>query len=236
MAVPDELFDGLLLYLQIRDWALEKMKTQPIGGQQLDLEIHQYLYLSNALASVDLVGESYYGKDFRTPAYATDYDKALIAAFDALTRPDLSIAAQEAYAYVRELRNSVVHRGLGSANAGPANESHVFALCPASVVDRAGKNTYRRPWKYVVELAEATTRAFNSVIYAELQKHQFFTSEESKIVSASDVKSAIDTCDAMPDWAKDMAHKTFAQLDLPKLTAEARANLLRNLKIRLGVI
>lgn len=235
MAVRDGLFDGLVLYLQIRDWAFEKMQAHPKGRLALDLEVHQYLYISNALASADFVGETLFGKDFRSPAYETDYERSLIAAFDAAPKSSSSATGREAYAYVRELRNSVVHRGLGSATAGHANDSFVFALCPTSVTDSTGKNTYQSPWKYMVELAIAANLAFNSVIYAELQKRHYFDPENFKIAPLSETLSAIDANDAMPDWAKAMAREAFAKLDYPKLSAKIRDTRLRELKTRLGV-
>ncbi len=126
----ERLLDGLLLYLQIRDWAFEKMKSHPVGAQAIDLEIHQYLYLSNALSATDLVGETLYGKDFRRPPYGTTFDRSLIEAFDMKVGTASQIRGQEAYAFVRELRNSVVHRGLGSATTSHSNQN--FVLCSVS--------------------------------------------------------------------------------------------------------
>jgi len=233
MADYDGLLDGLLLYLQIRDWAFEKMKNHPVGAQAFDLEVHQYLYLSNALSATDLTGETFYGENFRRPAYKTDFDRNLIAAFDTMVGATSSIGGEEAYAYVRELRNSVVHRGLGSAVAGHSNQKFVFALCPSTTTNSSGKKTYRSPWRYIVELAVASNAAFNAVIYSELEKHKFFDLAQQKIAPLSKVMSTIDTCNVMPYWAKTMAREAFTKFDYPKFATEIMITKLRDLKIHL---
>src|SRR5580700_4567000 len=117
MATPKTPPTGLQLYLQIRNWAFEKMKTVSPGSALLDMEIYHHLYFSNALAAIDLVGEAFYGKDFRRPAYQTGYERDVIDSFDSAlgSAKNPGITGKQAYAYVRELRNSVVHRGIDSA-------------------------------------------------------------------------------------------------------------------------
>jgi hypothetical protein len=51
MIERNKLLDGLLLFTPIRVYAFEKMKTHPRGWVALDLEVHQYLFISNAPAS-----------------------------------------------------------------------------------------------------------------------------------------------------------------------------------------
>jgi hypothetical protein len=236
MATPNTLPDGLHLYLQIRNWAFERMKTVPRGSPLLDMEIYHYLYLSNALAAIDLVGETFYGKGFRNPAYETDYERSLIAAFDSAlmsTPKNPGKSGKEAYAYVRELRNSVVHRGLDSATAGHANADHVFALCPATVHDLAGKNTYSCPCKYMVELGELSNLAFNPVIYEELDKRRVFDSNPPP-VNEQDAIDFLNSSNAMPDWAKAMAREAFTKIDFPRVAAEVATTRMRELKALLG--
>ncbi len=231
MTIPDTVPDGLHLYLQIRNWALEKMHTAPRGAPLIDMEIYHYLYLSNTLAAIDLVGETFHRQDFRKPPYENNYERDIITAFDsALKNPGMT--GKEAYAYVRELRNSAVHRGLDSAAAGHSNDHHVFALCPATVNDLNGKNTYRCPCKYMVELGELTNLVFNTVIYEELDRRQAFESGPPQ-VSQQDALDFLNSSDAMPDWAKGMAREAY-QIDFRRVVAEAATTRMRELKILLG--
>ncbi len=228
--------ERLDLYLEIRNWAFEKMKACPRGSPVLDMEIYHYLYFSNGLAAVDLVGEVFYGRDFRRPAYGTDYERSLSAAFDfglARVPKHKGKAGTEAYAYVRELRNSIVHRGLDSAAAGHATDDLVFALCPAEVRDFAGNNAYSSPCTYMVELAELANVAFDKVVDEELCKYRVFESGPPQ-VTAQDLIDFLKSSDAMPDWAKTMASQAFTSMDCQKIVAESSAATMRKLKALLG--
>jgi len=235
MGTPDTFIDGLRLYLQLRDWALEKMKAVPVGSQPLDIEVYQYMYLANALGACDLVGETFYGSDFRKPAYETPYDKAVIQAFDQVVVSTSQVRGKEAYGYVRELRNSVVHRGLGSAMAAHANDQFVFALCPPKVTNVNGKGTFRAPWKYMPELAAASTVAINTVIAAELGGRGTLEAYEATIAPLSDVLKFIDDSEAMPDLVKGMARQAFSSGNYDDWARQAMGGIVKELKTRLGI-
>jgi len=47
--------DGLMWYLETRNWAFEKIKACPVGSHLLDIRMHHYLYFSNLFGGVDLV-------------------------------------------------------------------------------------------------------------------------------------------------------------------------------------
>jgi hypothetical protein len=227
---------GLDLYLEIRNWALEKMSACPRGSPVVDMEIYHYLYFSNGLSAVDLVGEAFYGKRFRERPYETDCERSLVAAFDfglATVPKYQGKAGREAYAYVRELRNSIVHRGLDSAAVGHATDDLVFALCPTTVHDFTGNNAYSSPCKYMVELAELSNVAFDKVVDEELCKHQVFESGPPQ-VTAQDLIEFLKSSDAMPDWAKTMASQAFLSIDCQKIVAEASTARMRKLKALLG--
>jgi hypothetical protein len=50
--------DGLLWYLETRNWAFEKLTICPIGSQALDIKMYHYLYFSNLFGAVDLCVKS----------------------------------------------------------------------------------------------------------------------------------------------------------------------------------
>jgi hypothetical protein len=113
-----QFMDGLLWYLKTRNWAFEKIQSMSTGSQQpLDIQMYHYLYFSNLLGAVDYV------RDF---LYSTD----IISNFDMQL-------GRDNYSYIRELRNSVVHRGFNpTALAGVTDENHLFVFCPPVVNDR----------------------------------------------------------------------------------------------------
>jgi hypothetical protein len=89
-------FDGLLWYLETRNWAFEKIKTCPTGSQGLDIKMYHYLYFSNLFGAVDLV---------------RDYIKAIGEKVDFEENIKQGFGNDDDYQYARELRNAIVHRG-----------------------------------------------------------------------------------------------------------------------------
>src|ERR1039458_7400257 len=98
------LFGGLLWYLEARNWAFEKMKASPHGSNVFDLRMHHSLFFVNLTSAVDHVAD--YLKD----------NKANPEAF--IDRIRDGFGKSDDYNYVRELRNSVVHRGFDLSAAG----------------------------------------------------------------------------------------------------------------------
>jgi hypothetical protein len=190
--------------------------------------------VANALGAVDLVGETLHGRDFRSPVYESNFEQSVIRAFESALKlkgldATWSIAA-ETYGYMRELRNSVVHRGLASATAGHAAGSVVVALCPPTVTGKSGAKIHRRPCTYMLEFTELCDLALNSVIYQELETRNGF--DLSQTADKDEVWESVQSSEAMPDWAKAMARQAFAELDWRRLQAElfaARTSQLRRL-------
>ena len=229
-------FGGLFRYLQVRNWAFDQMKTRRIGLPALDSEIHHYLYFANTLAAVDLVGEEFYGTNFlrrQTPLVPTLYEQRLIDGFDLSLVPPLreidGINGAEVYAYVRELRNSMVHRGLGHT-AGHANDEFVFTVCPPVVHNSKGTKTYRRPFRYMVKLGDVCNLAFNAVLYEELDKHDIFDLTRTEMTNVGDILNFLDASEDVPDFAKAMAREVIPKLDFQKISTEMAETRVRQLK------
>ena len=51
------LFEGLLWYLEARNWAFEKMKASPHGSDLFDLRMHHSLFFVNLMSAVDHVAD-----------------------------------------------------------------------------------------------------------------------------------------------------------------------------------
>jgi hypothetical protein len=154
----DDLYfmDGLLWYLNTRNWAFEKIRSMSKGSQDpLDIQMYHYLYFSNLLGAVD---------------YVRDY----IDCSDIITNFEIRLGGQD-YSYLRELRNSVVHRGLNPTPlAGVTDEGHLFVFCPPVVNDRKMSKNYRCSFAYTVELAEHCNSISNKVIFQALDGCGFF--------------------------------------------------------------
>ena len=206
--------DGLLWYLETRNWAFARIKACPIGSLPQDIKMYHYLYFSNLLGAVDLVD---------------DFVRALgkISAFSVGLEHGFS--GQIDFKYVRELRNAIVHRGLDPAAAGHANDNVILVLCPPHVCDRAGHRTYTCTFKYTTELAECCNRVVNTAIFEALETNGFLSSGKL-IVSKEQVLDDIKCSTAMPDWAKSMAQNALDDMDFDKAAAKLEETRIKRLK------
>jgi len=219
MAEPRLTFiDGLLWYLQTRNWAFEKIKTCPTGSHLLDIKMYHYLYFSNLFGAVDIIRDNLKptGKD---------------AAFEDQVKRGFGNTTD--WQYARELRNSIVHRGIDPAAAGHANGNIILVLCPATVQDQKGKKSYSCTFKYLVELAECCNRAVNPAIFEVLESHGLLEPGQMTVGKETTL-SAIKDAEVMPEWAKTMALKALGEMDFIKMAEQIASTRINELKGLLG--
>jgi hypothetical protein len=127
------------------------------------------------------------------------------------------------FLYLRELRNSIVHRGLDVTQAATFHGDFPVVVAPLRVTNPAGTKQYESfvaPLLIMVRLCEAT-------IGPEIAKHleaigylEHATSQEEMERLA---KQAIDESTILPPWAKDGAREhveTFDYVDLQRRNAQ----------------
>jgi hypothetical protein len=212
-----DLFDGLLWYLETRNWAFAKMKACPMGTYSLDIKMYHYLYFVNLFGGVDLVGD--YLKPLGEEAAFHDAVKRGFAGAD--------------YDYARQLRNSVVHRGLDPAGSAHVDGAVVRVLCPAKVYDQGGNNSYICTFRYTVELADHCNQAVNPAIFEVLERHGFLDPAQI-IVSKKEAMEEIRNSEATPDWAKAMAQKLIYEVDFDDVASKIAATRIKQIKTLLG--
>lgn len=214
-----EAFDGLLWYLEVRNWAFKQIADCPIGALPFDMRLHNDLYFSNLLSAVDHVRDHLLDNDSSRCAFTSRLENG----FD----------DTEDYYYVRELRSAIIHRGLASVATGHADGTKVFALCPTAIQDRRRKKSYNCPFKYTVELAAHCNITSNAALALELDRLGLFDPVQH-VVSEEDVRAAIGASAAVPDWAKAMAGQALERMDFPEAAAELAATRVERMRSLLG--
>ena len=153
------LFGGLLWYIEARNWAFEKMKATPHGSNVFDLRMHHSLFFVNLISAAD---------------HVVDYLKDNKAARDAfIDRIRGGFGKNGDYKYVRELRNSVVHRGFDPSAAAHSDQTILHVLCPTTVEDQNGR-TYSCSFKYLRELAQKCREVIDPAISDVLEGLNLF--------------------------------------------------------------
>jgi hypothetical protein len=208
------LFGGLLWYLEARNWAFEKMKTSPHGSNAFDLRMHHSLFFVNLMSAVDHVAD--YLKD----------NKANPDAF--IDRIKDGFGKGDDYNYVRELRNSVVHRGFDPSAAGHSDQTILHILCPAAVEGRNGR-TYSCSFKYLGELAQKCREAIDPAISNVLEGLNLFNPQLHE-ANRTETMNAIESATEMPDWAKVLAKQAFDQMDFADVAQKVAKSRIDNMR------
>jgi hypothetical protein len=208
--------DGLLWYLETRNWAFEKLNSCPIGSQGLDIKMYHYLYFSNLFGAVDIVRD--HSEEIGEKA---NFEEGIRRGF----------GNNDDYQYARELRNAIVHRGLDPAAAGHADDKILYVLCPATITDRDEKKSYSCTFRYTAQLAERCNRIVNAAIFEFLDSHDYLN-PAGITVNKEKTLEAVNNATAMPDWARAMAAQAFDAIDFGQMAttiAETRTNHLKDL-------
>lgn len=210
--------DGLLWYLETRNWAFEKLRTCPHGSQQLDIKMYHYLYFANFFGAVDLL------RDYiKKSGEKLDFEDRVLQAFP----------RSDDYRYARELRNAIVHRGLDPAAAGHSDNNILYVLCPSSVMNQSEKTSYSCSFQYTVQLAERCNSIVNPAIFDFLKSHGFLDPRQAPINKDQSLEF-IRNSTVMPDWAKAMAVQGLNQIDFDQMALEIATARVNNLKRLLG--
>jgi hypothetical protein len=208
------LFGGLLWYLEVRNWAFEKMKASPHGSNVFDLWMHHSLFFVNLMSAVDHVVD--YLKD----------NKANPEAF--LDRIRNGFGKSDDYNYVRELRNSVVHRGLDPSAAGHSDQTVLHLLCPTTVEDRNGR-TYSCSFKYLSELAQKCREVVDPAISDVLEGLNLFDPQLHE-QNHAETMNVLESATEMPDWAKALAKQAFDRMDFADMASKVAKSRVDNMR------
>lgn len=201
-----QFVDGLMGYLDIRQWAFRKIQTHPVGSNLIDLKMYHCLYFTNLFGAVEIV------QDYLSiPAEKNAFEDHLQQGF-----PNPGD-----YPYARELRNSIVHRGLDPTMQGVQRDNLVFALCPPLVFKRNSGEGYVCSTSLLVDLAAACNKASNMAILKVIEREGLLDAA-SHILEQEPIFETFGEESHIPDWAEDMAEDAFATMVFEGVAIESK--------------
>ncbi|MGH7755026.1 MAG: hypothetical protein ACREM8_01925 [Vulcanimicrobiaceae bacterium] len=211
------LIDGLLWYLECRNWAFEQISSGRSGSLPSDPKMHYSLYFANLFSAVDFIG---------------DYLQPLGQNVDFEGRMRGDFPAPSDYDYARELRNAIVHRGLDPAAMGAQRGPLTLALCPPQLLGRGG-GRHSCSFQFLVDLAACCSQASNGAILEVLERLQLLD-VAAHVAEKTEILAAVAATPHMPDWAKAMAYKAFDDMDFESMARAIAKNRSARLQALLG--
>ena len=213
------LVDGLIGYLEIRDWAFEKKSNARPGIDPLDFRMYYFLFFTNWHASIELMRDNLVN------------DKVKEEFYNDIGREFLD---KEDFHYAIYQRNSMVHRGLDPTAMGVVNDGIVVAVSPVTLFKRDNKTSFVCSCSDLFQLAGFCLRAANKILQSKLQNAPEFDYRH-QILSKSQTMKMLSDAPHVPEWVMNMADKAFESMDFSQMTENLARGRIARLRCRLSI-
>ncbi len=191
----DKRLEVIFFYMRNKRYAVSRLKTfiPPLDDMRLaEMQVAYGLYFNSLISVID-----YINKDLAQAKIVND----LITI----------VGGEENYGYIRELRNSIIHRGLDVSSAGTAieNLNIIVPFSPYYVQNQSGNKKYYPFTNNLLQLVKKT-ESINLFIFNICKQLQI---TEYKPMTKESYKLRIINDPYMPDDVKRMALKTTMNFD-----------------------
>jgi hypothetical protein len=218
-----ELLFALRWYFESKNHALTdalKFRCPLSVENQTELRQCYSEYFVNLVSATELLLEKEY-------PYREEFKESLEAAFvfDHLSDGESN------YSYIRELRNSIIHRGLDVCSAAHVAGDFPMVVAPQSITSRSGKRSYQALDYYLLETISKCEGVIGPVIALHLAKVGLLVPELTQDQSVANVEKAISESAVMPSWAKQLTLGKIGVIDhveIQKGMLKSLVDLLRS--------
>lgn len=200
-----EVLSALRWYFESKNLALKNALSFrcPLSVEQ-QRELRQYYseYFVSLVSATELLLDSEYS---HRDKFKESLERTFV--FDLL--PD----GEGNYSYIRELRNSIIHRGLDVCSAAHVNGDFLLVVAPSSVSNKTGKKSFQALGFYLLNVISKCEGVIGQLIARHLDEVGFLKSELTQDRAVENARRFISESNAMPEWVKQLAHDTIATID-----------------------
>lgn len=192
-----DMLYSLSWYMSARQTALRaalSFRTQLSVTDQTDMRVHYSGYFLNLLAATELFRET-------TTLRPNDFEDQLYLrlVFDGFQDGEAN------YSYIRELRNSVVHRGLDITSAAHIYGSFPMILAEPTVQNHKRTKTFVAFDKYLLHVIAKCESVVGSVMLDCLNAASIFEATIDTEAAITEYRKAVEHSHVMPEHIKAMA-------------------------------
>lgn len=191
----DERLNTIFYYMRTKRFAINKMVKflAPLDESQLEeMQVLYSIYFNSFVSLIEYI--------------KCDLDKTEI-----LDKCYYVLGSEDNYLYVKELRNSIIHRGLDVSSTGCTlkNSTIVVPFSPPVVSNRTNAKQYNSFTNNLFQLV-AMLEQINSYIYKICEDLQIL---EYRPITEEIYNKRIDEDLYMPDYAKDLSKQIVLDYD-----------------------
>ncbi|MGZ5045575.1 MAG: hypothetical protein ACXV8P_12370 [Methylobacter sp.] len=172
---------------------------------QKEIRIAYSNYFTSLMAAIEILLEKSYRhhQDFRIELFGA-------LAFDGKS-------GEDCYNYLRELRNSIVHRGYDISSAATFIDDLPVLIAPPEVPNLKRNKWYGTFGKSILEVIERVEAVIGDVILEHAKRKQLFKPTYSDIEKKQIIIEVIPRIPHMPQWAKEMSVNAFDSIDFGEM-------------------
>ncbi len=174
-------------------------------SKQNEHRIYYSQYFSSLLSITELL------LDNSTPdreAFREELYKSLGSDFD---------SGKRFYDYLRELRNSIIHRGENIVAAAHNVGNFPMVLSPNPITNRSGNKSYEAPYKYLIDIIRYCESVIPKLVVEHIKTNSWDVISFDPELHLEKTSNAISNSDAMPEWVKQQALISIKEIDFENL-------------------
>lgn len=210
---PLEIRSAIKWYFESKNVALRKALQirGPLSGEQHnDLRVFYSQYLISLVSAVDALLEKEY-------PFSAHFRDMLFREFVTDGYED----GEQNYAYLKELRNSIVHRGEDIAGRGTlmSNGLHLLHV-PAKISTRNGKTTYQAFSPLLLGVAVLSESLIGGIILKNFQAHDILRPYTDFDGMRARMQAHVEADPSIPEFVKKCLPNVLPSIDLQKVEEE----------------
>lgn len=217
-----EMLSAVKWYFELKNLSLRNALVLrcPLSVEtQKDLRQYYSQYFAGLLSATELFLEKEHSHNI--PFRNLLYKKLSFEEF-----PD----GEKNYSYLRELRNSIIHRGLDISSAAHIKEDFPLIISPSPVTNRNGAVSHNAFGYYLIEVIEKCESVMRDVFLEHFEEFNLLNKRipQEKAIELS--AQYISNSTAMPDWVKSMALNSIKDIDHEEAHLVLMTSLIQTLK------
>jgi hypothetical protein len=219
---PRELTATLTWHFEAKNLALRnslQFRCPLQVAQQHEMRLYYSDYFAHLISATELLRESEY-------THRQQFKALLEGRFVFEGHPD----GTDNYAYVRELRNSVIHRGYDITSAAHIDGDFPRVVAPPSVTNRDGTKTYSSLGYYLIDVISKCEAVVGHAVADHLADSGLLEPQVTQTEAVTRAMRSIDESHAMPQWAKEMGRQQIAHVDYLEMQRAQASKLVELLR------
>lgn len=217
-----EMLSTVKWYFELKNLSLRKAMTfrcpLSVEGHR-DLRLYYSQYFAGLLSATELLLEKEYprAKEFKK----TLHEKLIFEGY-----PD----GETNYSYLRELRNSIIHRGADVTSAAHVVQDIPMMISPSPITNRSGAISLTSFGYYLIEVIAKCESVIADIFLAHINEFKLFDIRLSQDEFVEHTRKQIENSSIVPEWVKEASRATVTDIDFDKIHQASIQSLLDVLK------